>query len=372
MPSLAIEPWGNYSLALAASVECLRVTPWTHSCTTPEILRLGTEASPEFACLSFKASTGHFIKAAQEGVEHGIMVNSMGTCRLRYYRMLQQKILEERGLKLFIFGIGYDGWKPPVVRHFDPDLVPFLRCCARARLKVLTVDRIESHAWRTRALERHTGDTTRVMDACLRDLDTARTVREIRAVRRVIAGRFSAVAVDPDRVPLRVGLVGEATVLRNKFLNHNIEETLGSMGVQVRNFFLLGEEIRNIFHIGFWSKHSRWTMKKLARRYLKSLVGGHALDSVANTIRCAREGYDGVIHVCPTGCMPEISIRPILRKVSNDMDIPVLECSFDEHTSHVGVVTRLEAFTDIMYDRRKKAARRGHSGAYHRGTEAQR
>lgn len=355
MPSLAIEPWGNYSLALAASVECLRVTPWTHSCTTPEILRLGVEASPEFACLSFKASTGHFIKAAQEGVEYGVMVNSMGTCRLRYYRMLQQKILEERGLKLFIFGIGYDGVKPPVVRHFDPDLVPFLRCCARARLKVLTVDVIETRAWRARAVERHRGDTTRVMDACLRDLDTARTVREIRAFRRQLDRRFATIEIDAGRVPLKVGLVGEATVLRNKFLNHNIEETLGSMGVQVRNFFLLGEEIRNIFHIGLWSKHSRRTMKRLARRYLKSLVGGHALDSVANTIRCAREGYDGVIHVCPTGCMPEISIRPIMHKVSQDMDIPVLECSFDEHTSHVGVVTRLEAFTDILYERRKRS-----------------
>ena len=112
----------------------------------------------------------------------------------------------------------------------------------RARLKVLTVDRIESHAWETRAVECRTGDTTRVMDACLRDLDGARTVREIRAVRKAVAGRFAAVEADRGKVPLKIGLVGEATVLRNKFLNHNIEETLGSMGVQVRNFFLLGEE----------------------------------------------------------------------------------------------------------------------------------
>ena len=94
MPKLAIEPWGNYSLALAASVECLKVIPWTHTCTTPEILKLGVEASPEFSCLSFKVTTGHFIKAAMEGVEYGVMVNSQGTCRLRYYRMLQQKLLE--------------------------------------------------------------------------------------------------------------------------------------------------------------------------------------------------------------------------------------------------------------------------------------
>jgi predicted nucleotide-binding protein (sugar kinase/HSP70/actin superfamily) len=354
MPSLAIQPWGNYCYALAASVECLRVTPWTSPSSTPEMLQLGAEAAPEFSCLSFKASTGHFIKAAQEGVEYGVMVNSVGTCRLRYYRTVQQKILRDRGLDLFIFGLGYDGIKPPLIRHFDPDAGPFLRCCARAFWKVKTIDTIEEAAWRTRAIETRHGDTTRVMNQALQDLDRARRVPEILAVRKTIADRFARVPVDTGREPLKVGLLGEATVLRDKYLNHNIEEALGSMGVEVRNFFLMGAEIRNIFHIGFRSKHSRATLKQLARPYLKSLVGGHALDSVAHTIRCAKEGYDGIVHVCPTGCMPEISIRPILRKVSQDMDIPVLECSFDEHTSHVGVVTRLEAFIDILLERRKK------------------
>lgn len=356
-PGLAFEPWGNYSIALAASVECLRVTPWTSTCTTPEILRLGIEASPEFSCLAFKASTGHFLKAAQEGVRYGVMVNSCGTCRLRYYRMLQQQILTERGLELHIFGLGYDGIKPPVVRFFDPDLVHFLRCCARARLKVLAVDAIESAAWRTRALELHAGDTTRAMNAYLAALDAAHTVGEIRRLSAGIGARFAAVPTHPERVPLRVGLLGEATVLRNKFLNHNIEEILGGLGVQVRNFFLLGEEIRNIFNLGFWGGHSRWALRRLTRRYLGTPVGGHAMDSVGNTVRCAREGYDGVIHVCPSGCMPEVSIRPILRRVSRDMNLPLLECSFDEHTSHVGLVTRLEAFADLLYDRRRK--RRG-------------
>ncbi len=354
MRRLAFEPWGNYALALAASVECLGVEPWTRTATTPEVLELGVAASPDSACLSFKACTGHFIKAAQEGVEYGVMVNSEGTCRLRYYRILQQKLLEDRGFRLFIFGLGYDGLKPPIIRHFDPDLMPFLRCCVRARAKVLAVDAIEKAAWRLRAREQQRGDTTRVMNGCLKDLERATTVLDIRRVRETLRQRFGAIPVRGGTAPLKVGLLGEATVLRNRFLNHNIEEILGGLGVEVFNFFLLGEEMKNIFGIGLWGKHSRWTLKRLARPYLKSLVGGHALDSVGNAIRCASSGYDGVVHVCPTGCMPEISIRPVLRRVSRDMDLPVLECSFDEHTSHVGVVTRLEAFVDILRQRRIK------------------
>jgi benzoyl-CoA reductase/2-hydroxyglutaryl-CoA dehydratase subunit BcrC/BadD/HgdB len=52
--------------------------------------------------------------------------------------------------------------------------------------------------------------------------------------------------------------------------------------------------------------------------------------------------------------MPEVSIRPILRKVSQDYGIPIYECSFDEHTSHVGLVTRLEAFVDVLNERKRK------------------
>ena len=78
------------------------------------------------------------------------------------------------------------------------------------------------------------------------------------------------------------------------------------------------------------------------------------MDSVAHAIRCSREGYDGVVHVAPVGCMPEVSIRPILRKVSQDYGIPIYECSFDEHTSHVGLVTRLEAFVDVLNERKRK------------------
>ena len=354
MPGLAIPPWGNYAIALAASVECLRVTPWTSRSTTPEMMTLGAAASPEFSCLSFKATTGHFIKAAQEGVEYGVIVNSNGTCRLRYYREVQQKILKDRGLNLFIFGLGYDGIKPPLIRHFDPEVGAFLRCSARAFFKVKAIDQIEQLAWKTRALEMHTGDTTRTMNACLRDLDEARTVPAIRAVAHAVPDRFGAVPINAGVRPLRVGLLGEASILRDKYLNHNIEETLGSLGVEVRNFFILGNEMAKIFNIGRWSKDSRKNLVKLAHPYLKSLVGGHALESVAYTITCAQEGFDGVVHVAPTGCMPEISIRPILHKVSEDLNIPVLELSFDEHNGHVGVVTRLEAFVDILRGRKRQ------------------
>lgn len=350
MPRLAIPIMGNYSIVYSTSAESLGVETWTRTSSTVETLKLGIAASPESACLPFKVYTGHFIKAATEGVEYAVMVNSCGTCRLRYYQPMQKKILKELGFDMRIFGLGYDGIKPPMIRHFDPDLWPFLTSVARAFAKLKAIDIIEVKTWHTRPLELNPGDTTRVANKLISELSEAKKLRQIKKINKTITDQFNAIAVDTTRNPLKIGLVGEASVLRDTFLNHNIEQRLGGLHVEVRNFFLLGEELRKIFHIGFNNKFAK--NLKITRNYLRSVVGGHALETIANTIRCAKAGYDGVVHMCPSGCMPEISMRPILKKVSHDFGIPVLEISLDEHTSGVGITTRLEAFVDILQNRR--------------------
>lgn len=354
MPRLAIPMMGNYSLVYAASTESFGVTPWTRASSTTEILKLGLDASPESVCMPFKVYTGHFIKAASEGVEYAVMVNSCGTCRLRYYQSMQRKILKDLGYNIRVFGIGYDGFKPPMVRHFDPKLWPFLTSVARAAAKLKIVDAIELKSWHTRPLEQNRGDTTRVANQLITQLEAAKCLKDIRRIQKDVGHAFKTIETDKSIRPLKVGLIGEASVLRDRFLNHNIEQRLGSLHVEVRNFFLLGEELRKIFHFGFRSRFAE--NLKVTRGYLHSVVGGHALETIANAIRCANMNYDGAIHLCPNGCMPEISMRPILKKISRDFDFPILEITLDEHTSAVGIKTRLDAFVDILQDRRRHRA----------------
>jgi predicted nucleotide-binding protein (sugar kinase/HSP70/actin superfamily) len=215
------------------------------------------------------------------------------------------------------------------------------------------VDRLEVQAWRTRALELQPGMTSRLMHQCLGELEDAKSAAAILRLHRSIPGRFGGIPVERGRRPLRVALVGEATVLRDKFLNHNVEDILGALGVEVFNFFLLGVELRKIFHVEFASRNSQRSRLKVSREYLKVPVGGHAIETVSNTVRCAQEGYDGAVHIYPTGCMPEVSIKPILKRISKDLDIAVLDCSFDEHTTQVGIETRIETFVDLLHEKKK-------------------
>jgi predicted nucleotide-binding protein (sugar kinase/HSP70/actin superfamily) len=62
---------------------------------------------------------------------------------------------------------------------------------------------------------------------------------------------------------------------------------------------------------------------------------------------------DGIIHVFPFTCMPEIVAQNIQVKVSKELDNPVLTQIISEQTGEAGYQTRLEAFLDVLLERRE-------------------
>jgi predicted nucleotide-binding protein (sugar kinase/HSP70/actin superfamily) len=75
---------------------------------------------------------------------------------------------------------------------------------------------------------------------------------------------------------------------------------------------------------------------------------------VGKTVLFARNGIDGVIHIFPFTCMPELVAQTILIKVQKDLDIPILTLIIDEHTAVGGMETRIEAFIDLLERRRRR------------------
>ena len=68
---------------------------------------------------------------------------------------------------------------------------------------------------------------------------------------------------------------------------------------------------------------------------------------------CAERGFDGLIHIKSASCTPEIDVMPVLQNISGDYKIPVLYLTYDAQTSDVGLMTRLEAFYDMIAMRKK-------------------
>src|SRR5699024_8194626 len=81
-------------------------------------------------------------------------------------------------------------------------------------------------------------------------------------------------------------------------------------------------------------------------------IGGDALECISDVMYAKEKGTDGLIHVSPFTCMPEIMSQNIFPKMREDIDIPILSLIMDEQTGKAGYLTRLEAFVDLM--RRKK------------------
>ena len=79
-------------------------------------------------------------------------------------------------------------------------------------------------------------------------------------------------------------------------------------------------------------------------------IGGDGWESVGEKVLHAGE-YDGLVHLAPFTCMPEIIAENIMP--STRESIPVLTILCDEQIAKAGVLTRLEAFVDLLERKRR-------------------
>ncbi|TEB06824.1 hypothetical protein Psch_00357 [Pelotomaculum schinkii] len=319
-------------------------------------LDLGVRYSPEFACFPLKILMGTYLECIEMGADTIVTTGGVGPCRAGEYAMLHHKILKDIGhdIKMIVF-------EPP--RHYPLNFIRNVLALNKARVsirgiishikrawrKLQALDNVEKMSHVTRPRELTSGNTSRVYRKALEWIDQAYTTPQIMEAEAAALEALKNIPQDPQRMVLKVGIVGEIYVLLEPASNLEIEETLGNLGVEVeRSMFLTG-----------WTRDNTWnettegmTVKEAAAPYLPELVGGHGRDSIGNTILCAKRGFDGMIQLAPFTCIPEIVARTILPRVSRDYDIPVLTFFLDEQTGKAGMSTRLEAFTDLL--RRKK------------------
>jgi len=65
-------------------------------------------------------------------------------------------------------------------------------------------------------------------------------------------------------------------------------------------------------------------------------------------------GADGVIGIMTFGCGPDSLMMDMVRRRARTMTTPFMGLTLDEHTAEAGIVTRLEAFLDMIYRKKKR------------------
>lgn len=345
---------GSSPIAFRMLIEKLGHEPIMPQRPSEKTLSLGSHYAPEFACIPFKILLGTYLESLERGAEMIITSGGMGPCRAGYYGVLHEKILKDLG-----YNVDFVVLEPPQKRAMDfirklgkitsgNSLPVIWDALSTTWQKLKALDHIEKLSYEIRPWEVDRNETTRTMEECYKILDSAWTREEIQKSSIKCTRLLETIRVDESRKPLKVGIIGEIYVVLEPAANFDILRLLGDMGVLARRSIYLAEWTKdNTFFKG--EEH----VKLAAKPYLNELVGGHGALSVGNTVLYSKEGYDGVIQLAPFACIPEIVSKSILNRVARDLDIPVLTLFLDEQTGKAGIKTRLEAFIDLMYSRRK-------------------
>lgn len=355
---------GNAWIVIQTLFESLNMDVVIPPATSKHTLNLGTKISPESSCLPLKINLGNYIEAAELGADTIVITGGTGPCRFGYYGEQQRQILQDAGYAYDVVILEPpDGSIPGLLHRIRylaghknswPKIFGALKF---AYQKSVAMDRLEDliHAARPRFV--NIRQTEKLYEEAQKRLAKAMSYRSlaevVRWVQETIRERqdYEKIAGVGSRKPepLRVGIVGEIYTILDPYSSLDIEQVLGSLGAHVdRSIYLSGWVGEHVFQGLAHGYRSLKPFHHLAKPYLSHFVGGHGQESVGAAVKYARDGFDGVIHIMPLTCMPEIVAAGILPRVQEDYRIPVMTLTIDEHTGRAGIQTRLEAFVDLL------------------------
>lgn len=139
--------------------------------------------------------------------------------------------------------------------------------------------------------------------------------------------------------PIRLAVVGYPYLLYDCFLNANLVKKLVNMGIKVYTPEMVPEK----------------ELKRYARNLPKDLFWTFSNQVVLSSLYYMdKKKLDGIIHVTAFGCGPDSMVDKLVELEAKERKVPFICVSVDEHTGEAGILTRLEAFIDMLKYRRDK------------------
>jgi predicted nucleotide-binding protein (sugar kinase/HSP70/actin superfamily) len=141
----------------------------------------------------------------------------------------------------------------------------------------------------------------------------------------------------PTSAPLTVAVVGHPYNLYDDYATHRLLAHLRALGVRVRTS-------DSVHPAGRWA-----SVEELVRipywTFEDEIVGASG--------SLLRQPVDGLISVSAFGCAPDSVMLSVLAQAARRADRPYMPLVLDEHSGQAGLITRLEAFVDMLYRRKE-------------------
>lgn len=359
---VAFPHMGTIYVAWEKALKEIGVEAFIPPYTNKKTLSLGTKNSPEAICLPYKLILGNFIEAIEGGVDYVSMIASPGICRLGEYGRNIEQVLKELGYKTNYIELNlYDGFKGMIdylVRISNSkNYFKIFYAIYLAVRTVFALDELQSFLSYYRAREINKGDAEKAFNRAIKMIRNANTARELSKALKNGLKEISSVEIDKNKNVLHVDLTGEIYIVNDEFSNQNMERELGAMGVQVRRSLTISSFLKDAIIPKMFKKGETHLERayRLAKPYLMRDIGGDSLECISDVLYAKERNVDGLIHVSPFTCMPEIMSQNIFPKMREDINLPILTLVMDEQTGRAGYITRLEAFVDLMRRKKMKA-----------------
>lgn len=312
---------------------------------------LGEKFSPSDACIPFKYNLGNFIESLDNGAT--ILFQAGGGCRYRYYAEVQEKILRDLGYDFkFIKIVSKDRPKLKefyqIFKKFNCNLSypKLIHTIILTYLYISYMDKIDIIIRKNIGFSKNKKEYINLQNKMFKSFSNCNHITSLTINYLKYKQKFKRIKVNKPKNCLKVGIIGELYTSMEHYSSYYLEEKLATLNIEIKRY-------TNLSYLLLKKRFLKKHMLRVCKKYCKYSLGADGLDNVYRTIKLSKK-YDGIIHIKPFGCTPEIGAIPIIKKVAAEKNIPVIFFSFDSNTSEEGINTRLEAFYDLIKYRKEK------------------
>lgn len=344
---IAYPPLGNYQEAVFYLLSHIQSNPILKpKPMTSKTIELGSKNSPDFVCMPFKYTLGNYIEQLEEGAN--ILFQLGGGCRYGYYHELQIQILKDLGYQFDYINLVTAG-RPDIkkiVSEFKKIDSNFSKIKAIYYLFITTkmikyMDKCDDYIRSHIGFEKDKGSFEKTNKEMLEKFRNTKGYFHLLFSYLRYKRKFKKIKVEKPKDCLRVGIIGELYTVMEPFANYELEKALAEYHISIKRY-------TNAHYLLFEKGKKVKKYLKNTKDYIKYRMGADAADNIARTKEMCIKGFDGIIHIKSAFCTPEIGAMPIIQKIAQEYQVPVLFFSFDSNTSEVGIKTRIEAFVDML------------------------
>ena len=319
---------------------------------TKKTIEIGSKYSPDFVCTPFKYTLGTMIESLDRGAN--VVVQFGGGCRYGYYSELQEQILKDLGYEFQYINLVSEGhtdikkiYKELKLLDNNFNIFKGLYYLLITIMMVKYMDKVDDYIRHNIGFEDKQGTYEKLNNEMLIEFSKTKSLFDLRKKYRKYLKKIKRVKTTKKQNCMKVGIIGELYTIMEPFANYYLEKTLAKYNIEITRY-------TNVDYLLFKKKRTIKKYLKYAKKYVKYKMGADASDNIARALEMCEKKYDGIIHIKSAFCTPEIGAMPIINRICDEYDTPVMFFSFDVNTSEVGIKTRLEAFYDMIEMRKNK------------------